>query len=219
MERSEVWRHIHEERAALAATLADLPASDWERPSLCTGWRVHDVAAHVISHPQIGWPDLLVMAGRNLGRSYNAMVDREVRRLGARSTREQVLADYAAYAGSTRKVPVTTVLEPLIDALVHHQDIVRPLGRRHDMPPDAAAVAADRARRLSRLTAWRLSDGLRLVATDVDWVRGHGPTVQGPMQELLMLVTGRTPDTALLTGEGLSVLAERRQADAPPTSR
>lgn len=207
MDDAEIWRHIHAERRALAATLAELPPEDWSRPTLCTGWTVHDVAAHVIAHPQIGWRDLTAMSVRNLGRGYNAMVFREVRRLGARETRESILADYERYDGSTRRVPVTTVREPLIDVLLHHQDIVRPLGREHAMAPDAAAVAADRLCRLALLFGTRrLLRSVRLEATDVDWSHGSGPTVSGPVQELLMLVSGRQPDRSLISGDGLAAL-------------
>ena len=40
------------ERAAFVAALEDLTAEDWQRPTVCPGWRVHDVAAHVV-HDQI----------------------------------------------------------------------------------------------------------------------------------------------------------------------
>jgi len=36
------------ERAAFVAVLEDLTAGDWQRPTVCPGWRVHDVAAHVV---------------------------------------------------------------------------------------------------------------------------------------------------------------------------
>lgn len=210
MDTAQIWRHIHAERDALAATLADLPAADWSRPSLCVGWTVHDVAAHVISTPQIGWGDIAAMALRSPGRSYNTIIYRHVKRLGARETRESILADYEKYAGSTHRVPITTSVEPLVDALLHHQDIARPLGIERAMPPDAAAVAADRVRRLAFLLGTRrLLRSVRLVATDVDWTRGEGPTVSGPIQELLMLCSGREPDRSLLTGDGLAELPRR----------
>lgn len=205
MDEPEVWRHIHAERAVLAATLAELPLEDWSHPTLCPGWTVHHVAAHVISTPQIGWSDIVAMSARNLGRGYNSMILREVQRLGARETRESILADFDKYAASTHHVPTTTSIEPLIDVLVHHQDIVRPLGLARAMPPDAAAVAADRLRRLSFLMGTRrLLRSVRLVATDVEWTRGAGPTISGPMQELLMICSGREPDRSLVTGDGLA---------------
>ena len=165
---------------------------------------MHDVAAHVISTPQIGWRQMPPMLARNLGRGYNTMIYREVKRLGARETRASILSDFERYATSTHHVPTTTSVEPLIDALLHHQDIVRPLGRQRAMAPEAAAVAADRVRRLAPLMGTaRLLRSIRLVATDVDWERGRGPTVTGPMQELLMLASGRRPDPALVSGDGL----------------
>lgn len=209
MDTQTVWTHIHAERRALAATLADLTPEQWVADSLCAGWTVSDVAAHVIAHPQIGWSHLAAMAARNVGRSYNAMIFREVKRLAATSTRESILADYATYDGSTRKVPTTTALEPLIDALVHHQDIVRPLGLSHEMNPEAAAVAADRARTLAFLSGSRkVVKGTRMVATDLDWARGSGPTLTGPMQELLMVCMGRARVATELSGDGLELLAQ-----------
>lgn len=211
MDKADVWRHIHAERAVLAKTLAELSDEEWGHDSLCPGWTVHDVAAHVISTPQIGWGDIGAMSVRQFGRSYNAMIFREVKRLGARETRASILADYETYADSTHRVPTTTSVEPLIDALLHHQDIVRPLGRTRDMPPEAAAVAADRIRRLSFLIGTRkLLRSVRLVATDIDWTRGEGPTVKGPMQELLMLASGREPDRSLVTGDGLGAVPAPR---------
>jgi uncharacterized protein (TIGR03083 family) len=205
VDKNELWRHIHAERAVLAEALAGISEAEWDHDSLCTGWTVKDVAAHVISNPQLGLRDVVAMGLRNPGRGYNAIIFREVKRLGSRQTPAGVLADFATYATATRHVPVTTTVEPLVDSLVHTQDILRPLGLRHDMPPDAAAVAADRVRLLGALAGWR-RPRVRLVASDVDWVRGRGPTVEGPMQELLMLSSGRAPDTSLLEGEGLSLL-------------
>lgn len=208
MDKERIWSHIHAERAAMAETLAGLDVEQWEHASLCPGWRVQDVAAHVISNPQIGWAQLPAMFARNLGRSYNTMILREVQRLGAAETPATILADFDQYAGSTRHVPITTTVEPLVDVLLHHQDIVRPLGLRREMAPEAAAVAADRMRLLAPLSGtYRLVRSVRFDATDVDWARGKGPVLRGPVQELLMAISGRTPDAALLEGEGRELLS------------
>lgn len=202
-----IWSWTHAERRALAATLAGLSDDEWARPSLCEGWSVRDVAAHVIAHPQTGWRELAGMSLRNLGRGYNATVRREVQRLGRTRSPEQILADFTTYDGSRRKVPVTTVREPLIDALVHHQDIVRPLGRRHDPDPVAAGVAADRALTLAFLSGARTAKRrVRLVATDHDWSHGTGPVVEGRMVELLLVTMGRQRAAVGLTGAGVQLL-------------
>lgn len=212
MDKAETWQHVHRERAAFATTLADLDPDEWQRDSLCAGWTVHDVAAHVISTPAIGWREMAAMTGRNLGRGYNTMIFREAKRAAARSSPERVLADFDQYAASTHHVPVTTSVEPLIDNLLHHQDVVRPLGRTRAMDPAAAVVAAERLRLLAPLmgTGYVVRT-VRLVATDVDWSRGRGPAVRGPVQELLMLLSGRAPDPDLVEGDGLAALAARKR--------
>jgi uncharacterized protein (TIGR03083 family) len=207
VDKSALWRHIHAERAALAATLVELDDGDWSHDTLCPGWTVLDVAAHVISTPQIGWRRLAQMTARNLGRGYNTMIFREVKRLGAEQTAGSVLSDFATYAASTHHVPTTTSVEPLIDALLHHQDIVRPLGRARTMNPEAAVVAADRVRLLAPLMGTgRLLRSVRMEATDITWSRGRGPTIRGPIQELLMIASGRQPDLSLTEGDGLGLL-------------
>lgn len=210
MDRDTVWNHIHVERAALAETLATLTPTQWEQESQCAGWTVKDVAAHVISNPQLGLGTVTKLFARNFGRGYNTMIFRETKRLAASQSTEQILADFATYADSRKHVATTTVIEPMLDALVHHQDIVRPLGIGHHMAPDAAAVAADRCRTLSLLMGSRkVVKGVRMVATDIDWTRGRGPTVEGPMQELLMLCAGRSADAALVSGDGLELVTTR----------
>lgn len=207
VDRATLWQHRHAERAALARTLAGLPREAWDHPSLCPGWTVKDVAAHVISAPQTGWGDVARMLVRNLGRGVNAAMEREMRRLSAEQTPEMILADYEDYAFSTRHSPTTGTTEPLLDVLVHHQDIARPLGIEHHMDPEAAAVAADRSRLLSPVMgSWRVVRGVRLVADDVDWARGHGPEVTGPMEELLMVCAGRARAARGLAGPGVDRL-------------
>ena len=201
MDRDTLWGHTHRERLALAATLRTLTPEQWEHDSLCEGWTVKDVATHVITtHPQLGLTGTLGVFARNLGRGYNTMIFRETKRTSARKSIEDILRDFETYATSRRRVATTTTVEPLIDALVHHQDIIRPLGLRHDMDPEAAVVAADRMRTLAPLMGTRrFIKGVRMVATDIDWARGQGRVVEGPMQELLMLCSGREADLVTQT--------------------
>ena len=206
MDEDTVWRHIHQQRRALADQLSRLDEDQWQHDSLCAGWTVRDVAAHVISTPGIGWPEVLRLTPSIVLRGYNGAIFEDVRRRGRRSPAE-ILADYERYDGSRHHVPTTTHVEPLVDVLVHTQDILRPLGIDHAMPPDAAAAAADRARLLAPLMgSRRLVRGVRMVADDVDWARGHGPVVGGPMQELLMLCCGRDARLEALTGDGCELL-------------
>lgn len=47
-------RLAREERAELADLLATLGPDQWEAPSLCAGWRVRDVVAHMYGYEELG---------------------------------------------------------------------------------------------------------------------------------------------------------------------
>jgi uncharacterized protein (TIGR03083 family) len=213
MDKHEAWRVIHRERAALTDILESLTAEEWERPSLCEGWSVRDVAAHVIGAPEFRLrqlPGALFRAHGNLDR-----LTHDEAQSWARRPTSVIVADYRRLQGVDRPAPFTTWREALTDTLVHTQDICIPLGRRHAMPPEAAAAAATSQWR----PGWpfhprRRLRGLRLEATDVDWAVGEGAAVRGPMWALLLLITGRPAAVPHLTGKGAALLRDRIEAAA-----
>jgi hypothetical protein len=98
--------------------------------------------------------------------------------------------------------------------MVHVQDVAVPLGLTAAMPLDAARAGAERVWRMGwPFWARRRLRGLRLTAADVDWSAGEGAEVRGPVQALLLLLTGRT-ETALaqLTGPGTQLMAADRDS-------
>ena len=189
MDSDTTWRHIDTERAALADVLAGLPDDRWRVPSLCTDWTVRDVAAHLaLSHS--GVRELLGASVRS-GFRYRAMVrDTAIR---CPLTHEQIVDRLRSFVGSRRTVPMVSEKEPLLDVLVHTQDICLPLGLEHPMPTDAAVVALERVVWWSRRfpIGPRLR-GVHLVATDVAWEAGSGRRVEGPVQWLLLAAAGRS---------------------------
>jgi uncharacterized protein (TIGR03083 family) len=185
-----VWRHIDSERAWMADLLESLPPEDWQRPSLCSGWTVRDVGAHV-TFAQTPVRDLLWPALR-AGFRYDVLV----RGTAIRSplTHEEIVATLRSFLGSRRRVAFITDLEPLIDVLVHNQDIARPLGVDHPIPPDAAAAAADRVLDTpAPIRRWKAPRNVRFVATDTDWAFGSGREVHASMGAHLLTLTGRLP--------------------------
>ena len=52
---NEIWDVVHEERRALAADLTELEPEAWDTPSLCPGWTVHDVVAHLVNDAKTTW--------------------------------------------------------------------------------------------------------------------------------------------------------------------
>lgn len=189
MDSDTVWQHIDTERSWLADLLESLPDAAWMRPSLCTGWSVRDVAAH-LTFAQARVRDLIWPAVR-AGFRYDTIVRDTALRSPLRH--EQIVATLRGFVGSRRRVAFITDLEPLIDILVHTQDICLPLGVDHPMPPDAAAAAADRVLSTPRpIRRWSPPRGVRLVATDTDWAYGSGPELRAPMQAHLLTMTGRS---------------------------
>jgi hypothetical protein len=144
--------------------------------------------------------------------NFDRMIHDSAVRRAARST-DRIVADLRGIIGSRRLAPTTFWRDPLIDVLVHGQDMLRPLGRTLVPPPDAARVAADWAwqRRFPFFPARRFR-GIRMVAEDVEWCRGHGAELRGPIGSLLLVSTGRAAGLTELWGPGLG-LAERSFAD------
>lgn len=212
MDKDQAWQVIHRERAALAEMLEVLTPQEWEQPSLCDGWSVRDVAAHVIGGAEATIPQMALAAIHARG-NLNRAIHEETKRVSSRPTAE-ILADYRRLATSRRPAPATSHREALLDVLVHTQDIAIPLGRHHDMPVEAARDSAEHALRFRFLWhARKRLAGYRLEATDIDWSEGEGPSVRGPMWALLLLVTGRPVALSHLGGEGIPRLRAQMQLE------
>ena len=188
MNTDEIWRCVDDQRIELADLLEGLDAEQWMAPSLCDGWRVRDVAAH-LTHSHMHPVQAIVEAVKS-GFRFDAMISR----LGREDRRSQaeIAAALRGMAGSRKKVPGTSVQQPLIELLVHAQDITVPLGIDRPMPVDAALEAAKRLAGMKfPLNAQQHLAGVRLVATDADFVAGEGTEIRVPIRDIVMILTGR----------------------------
>jgi len=196
-----------QERTELAEFLATLSPEQWDTPSLCAGWRVRDVVAHMISYDGLdtrALVDRLTRTAFGVHRANAVGVDE----LGRLSPDEllALLRRHLTPRGLTSWFGGMIGLE---DGLIHHQDIRRALGRPREIP-------AERLRAVLRTAVlnpivggpWRIR-GLRVVATDLGWSAGFGPVVAGPAEPLLMAITGRRSVLPELTGPGLPTLTRR----------
>ena len=209
MDADHSWRVIEHERLGLADLLEGLTEEQWASPSLCVGWRVRDVAAHVAMAPQVpGIGTMLADAARASGR-FNTFNQNAAVRHAARPV-EQIVSELRSFAASRDLPVVTNYRNILFDVLVHGQDVAIPLGLPQDMPLDAASAGAERVWTMGwPFWARRRLRGLRLRATDIEWSAGEGPEVRGPIAALLLLLTGRAASLPRLTGEGLPDLTAR----------
>jgi uncharacterized protein (TIGR03083 family) len=211
-----VWKVVDRERLRLADFMADLSDDEWNCPSLCAGWSVREVAAHLaLAHT--GPVAAAVGMVRARGSVDRMIHDTACRHAAVPTAR--LVAELRAMAGSRRRAPGVSHLEPMLDVLVHGQDVAVPLGRSLAMPVDAATAAATRVWTMG----WPMSRafrartrlrGLELVASDTAWSAGEGLRVEGPVQALLLLLTGRAAAHDQLFGPGVPRLV-RAAAQLP----
>jgi uncharacterized protein (TIGR03083 family) len=204
---AEIWTNIHAERAALVDTLVVLDADQWNTMSWCVGWRVHKLTAHVVAASEQTFANFykeLASAGFNFDR----FTDRGAQKVAAASSEELVSRLRARLTTTNR--PPAPVMAMLGEIVVHGDDIRRPLGLVHRSPEAALIAVADSWKNSNLLIgSKRRIAGVALRATDVSWSHGDGPVVLGPLQSLILAMTGRKGAHVDLSGEGLALLASR----------
>ena len=212
VDAESAWAVIEQERLSLAALLEGLTHEQWNAPSLCVGWRVKDVAAHIALAPQPPRPLSMVVEGARAGGRFHKL-NRDLSVRHADRPGADLVAEIREHAASRRLPRVTNYRNILFDILVHGQDIAIPLGIERDMPTDAARAGVQRVWTMGwPFGVKRALKNFRYTATDVDWTAGKGPDVTGPVAALLLILTGRPAALSRLSGrgvEGLSGLVRR----------
>lgn len=213
--RFDYLRLMQEESRDLADFLADLSGEDWDRLTLCTGWRVREVVSHMAVGHTARLSDYLVALARARF-STDRVSDRLARAFAANHDPEQILATFRRGTAGRPKGPTALVprAELFTDHLIHHQDIRRPLGRPRRIPEARLAAALHSLAHLSeRVGSRSRMRGLRVVCDDVTFIRGHGTEVRGPAESLVMALCGRPAAGDELRGEGAVLLRKRLAAE------
>lgn len=208
LSRDRIWEAIDAQRLRVADLLDQLTDEEWNHTSLCDGWTVRDVAAH-LTLQQLTLREALPSVVR-----YRGNIERATRELAREQAQalstDQIIARIRGMVGSRRLNTGVTVREALIDALVHGQDIALPLGRQLQIPADAAAEATTRmwTMRFPRpFPATQMAKRFRIAATDIDWTAGEGNEVHGPMGAIMLVSSGRLIALPRLSGPGAPALA------------
>jgi uncharacterized protein (TIGR03083 family) len=209
MPRDQVLTETRDERLDLCEFLEQLDADAWSVPSLCSGWTVHDVLAHLTTSTEGSLWDFVTGMIKARG---------DFERMGADQARERAAAFPPAVlidrlrgtAGSADRAFGAGPLDPLVDVLVHGQDIARPLNRARPVPIHRAVPALQHVIDSIFYRAKKRLRGVRLIANDVNWSFGDGDAeLCGPAVDLLLVATGRPDGLRHLTGAGVALVAER----------
>lgn len=199
---------VSAERRRLADYVADLTDEQWATPSLCAAWSVRDVLAHLTVTTRMSVPRLLPAAVRARGSFDRMAVDLTGGRAKAYTTTDLV-AQLRESAESTRRMPGSTPMDPLMDLVIHGQDIARPLGRHYVSPPHVVAACLAYVATNKFMGGPRRLSGIRLISTDTGWSLGEGAEVRGPDLDLLLVAAGRRAGLETLHGPGTAVVAAR----------
>ncbi|RNG17938.1 maleylpyruvate isomerase family mycothiol-dependent enzyme [Streptomyces botrytidirepellens] len=199
---------IAAERRELADLLDDLTPAQWDTPSLCAGWRVREVAAHMSQGFRYPLPRTLLELLKARG-GLHRMTDRLARKDAAASSTAQLAAYLRDNAHHPWTPPVGGFTAALGHDVIHGLDITVALGLDRRVPEDRvrALLATVDARTLKFFGADLT--GVQLRADDLDWSYGTGTPLTGTAQDLLLVAYGRRLPPGRLHGEpgGRFVLA------------
>jgi uncharacterized protein (TIGR03083 family) len=209
IDQDGVFAAVAASRRAVADLLESLDERQLATPSLCAGWDVRTVGAHLAQSAGPVLRETLGALVRARGHLHRANAE-SARRAAGRPVPE-IAALLRERADSRFTPPVTGPRAPLTEVLVHGGDMRLPLGLPHQADPAAVRTALDfvtSGRPIGFVPRGRLRR-LRLVATDLDWAWGSGPAASGRGLELLMAACGRAPVVDRLSGPGADELRRR----------
>jgi uncharacterized protein (TIGR03083 family) len=205
----------YEELASIGELAHGLSDAQWDHDSLCRGWRVRDV----ISHMTLGYTTpLLPMMAKMAKHGFNVPKASAAESVayGSAHAPAQIVAVFDTISADHVRKGIARLIKPqesLLDHIVHHQDIRRPLGLPRQVPEERLLAALGVAPGIGGFVgAKKRAAGLHLVATDVDWSHGQGPEVRGTGEAILLALTGRPVVLDELSGDGVATLRGRLAA-------
>ncbi len=181
----------------LADLLAAGPAGTWDAPSLCAGWQVRHVVAHVtmparLTAEQFGAE--MAAAGGDFGRLSDTVAARD----GGLPTAE-LLAALRSPVLHGWQPPGGGAAGALSHAVIHSLDVTVALGRPPVAPPEGVVAVLDQLTAADGAFFGIDLTGVRLEAADTAWSWGNGDVVRADSGPLVALLSGRTlPDGRVL---------------------
>lgn len=192
--------------AAEFLALADLldPASDtqWDTPSLCEGWRVREVIAHMTMAARYSEEDFMAELRRcdfDFGRLSNLVAARD-----AELPTGELVANLRSDLMHRWEPPGGGIHGALNHVVIHGLDVTVPLGVPRRSTDETIRVVLDDLTEGGMHEHFGTNiDGRTLQASDFDWSYGSGPALRGAAGDLAVVLCGRTVPEGRLEGEPL----------------
>jgi uncharacterized protein (TIGR03083 family) len=196
---TEIRTAVMGERADLAVLLEALPAADWDRPTLCEGWRVRELVAHIVMPYRLSTAGFVLGMLRNGGR-FNRFADRYARREAAALSAAELAETLRQNIDHPWKPPGGGDQGALSHDVIHGLDLTVALGIDRRVPPERLHLILDEMDPRGVKFFGVDLDGIQLQATDLDWTYGTGEPLTGTAQDLLLVISGRRLPPGHLTG-------------------
>jgi uncharacterized protein (TIGR03083 family) len=192
------------ELLSLAALLDGGPDAQWQwdSPSLCAGWRVREVVAHMTMAAR--YPHEQFMAElQRCGFDFTRLSDEIAARDGSlpadvliENLRSEVMRHWAPPGGGYHGA--------LNHVVIHGLDVTVPLGAPRLAPEQTIRVVLDDLTQGDLHARFGIDvAGRRLQATDLDWSFGDGPLLRGAAADLALTLAGRALPAGRLEGSPL----------------
>ncbi|TLG15663.1 maleylpyruvate isomerase family mycothiol-dependent enzyme [Nocardia cyriacigeorgica] len=199
MTDTEVRAAIAEQRRYLTEVLGGLDEAGWDAPTLCEGWRVREVVAHITMPYRFSLPQF-VLGMIKAGGNFNRMSDRSARAGAAELTSSQLLTCLHDNVNHPWKPPGGGYVGALSHDVIHGLDITVGVGLDDVLPEHRLRPVLESVRPKQVKYFGVDLDGVQLRADDLDWTYGTGTPLTGRAQDLLLVLCGRTLPPGRLNG-------------------
>ena len=190
------------EYAGLADLLAAASGAQWDARSLCEGWRVREVIAHLTMaarYPEQEFMAELQRHGFDFTRLSNAVASRDGQLPAGQLVtclRSETMAHWTPPGGGYHGA--------LNHVVIHGLDVTVPLGVPRVSPDETIRVVLDDLTHGGGHAHFGMAvAGRCLQASDLDWSYGSGAALRGAAGDLAAALCGRALPPRRLDGEPL----------------
>ncbi|PWU51467.1 hypothetical protein DLE60_02075 [Micromonospora globispora] len=194
-------------RRELAEVLGGLSATEWQAPSLCEGWAVAHVVAHVTMPFRISEQEF-ALGMQEAGGRFNEFSDAVANR-DSQLPQAELVAVLRDNADHPWNPPGGGLAGALSHDTIHGLDITWPMSIKYPIADETMTAVLDLSVGQGSRSLFGVDlDGIQLHATDLDWSSGAGARLEGQGRELLLLIAGRRIPHDLFSGPGAQRIAE-----------
>lgn len=185
---------------ALADLLESASDAQWDTSSLCEGWRVREVIAHMTMAAR--YPDEKFMAELrrydfDFGRLSNEIASRD-----AVLPTNELMANLRSDTMQHWAPPGGGYHGALNHVVIHGLDVTVPLGVPRRSPDETIRIVLDDLTQGDVHARFGTSiEGRSLQATDLDWSYGSGSPLRGAAEDLALVLCGRILPPGRMEGE------------------